>query len=206
MPQTSTFSPSGASAPHPRGPAPRSFDGVPLRHLLDRRGRSRSRRGPRLDPGHLSPCHDLRRKRNRGDEGLADGVHHPRLVAHPGAARAGSGNQRPAQTAATAPFCRVGYRLDGNFARVGRLRLRANSGSPHPRGRELPLAPIRLSVDQPGLGARSARRNHAGDDRLRRVADFHLQPRLHGARRELHSILWLLIAFCRGDVRRGHRQ
>ena len=39
------------------------------------------------------------------------------------------------------------------------------------------------------LGARSAHRHHAGDGHVRRPAHFHLQRRLHGARRELHALL-----------------
>ena len=127
-------------------------------------------------------------------------------MAHPRATRAGGRNQRPAQTAAATSFSGAGHRLNGDFPGAGTMRPCASSGRPQPTGGELPLDAIRFRVDQPRLGARSARRNHAGDDRLRRAADFHLQPRLHGARRELHPILLLLIALCRCDVRRRHRQ
>jgi NADH-quinone oxidoreductase subunit L len=52
------------------------------------------------------------------------------------------------------------------------------------------------------LGARSARRRHAGDGHLRRPADLHLLHRLHGARRKLHALLLLPLALRRSHARR----
>ena len=56
------------------------------------------------------------------------------------------------------------------------------------------------------LGARSARRHHAGDGQLRRPAHLHLLHGLHGARRKLHALLLLPLALCRSHARRGHLQ
>ncbi len=55
----------------------------------------------------------------------------------------------------------------------------------------------------PGLGARSAVGGDAGDGHVCRPADLHLFDRLHGARRELHALLLLPVAVCRGDAGRG---
>jgi len=62
------------------------------------------------------------------------------------------------------------------------------------------------SVGAAGMAAGSAGRGDAGDGQLCGAADLHLQPRLHGARRQLHALLLLYVAVCGSNARGGDRE
>ena len=83
-------------------------------------------------------------------------------------------------------------------------RLGARRG--RPRNGQLRVASLRQHRRRSRLGARSARRHHAGDGQLCRPAYLHLLRRLHGPRRKLHALLLLHVALCRSHARRGHLQ
>ncbi len=132
-------------------------------------------------------------------------------MAHSSRADCGVGRDCIAQAADAQARRRAGYRLAELFAAAFARRFWPRccwmgAWCGRSRVRQLRLAPLRLLQRRPWLGARSARRHHAGDGQLRRAAHLYLLRRLHGPRRKLHTLLLLPLALCRSDARRGHLQ
>ncbi len=119
---------------------------------------------------------------------------------------AGGGGERAAEAVGAAFVGRAGDWVDGDFAGAvadGLRRSARGSGAPHGH---VQLDAVRGSVGAAGVAAGPAGRGDAGDGELRGAADLYLQPRLHGARRQLHTILLLYVAVCGSNARGGDRE
>ncbi len=99
-----------------------------------------------------------------------------------------------------------GHRFDERVAAAVAAGVCGGAGASGDADPQHRLDAGRRSVGAAGLAARSAGGGDAGDGHLRRAADFYLQRRLHGARRELHALLLLPVSVCRSDAGGGDRE